>query len=403
MRPEARPPRRPTRARVLVGAVAAGLILALAACSAPGARAPAAPAVDAARLGALHARADAASGALLARFWDGTSADFAAASPSNGQAGGYWISALAVETLADAAERTGDPRYLDAVRAFVTAQDGRGWLRDWFDDEAWMAVALLRAHDVSGDQGFLDRAATLVDDIARSAPDASCCGVAPGGLWWDRPHTQKATAANAVPVIAAARLYERTGDGRWITFARDTYAYWRSNMVDASTGQVLDHVLPTGEQVWWRFTYDGGALAGAALALHHATGEAAFLDDARRFAGFLLAAETRPTPYGPVLFDGASCDGDCDAFKGIAHRYLADLASADPAVPGLDALLSSDGDAVWALARDPGADTFGVDWGAQAGPTSSLGAQASAAAALEVEAARAGPRPAAAQTAAAAR
>jgi predicted alpha-1,6-mannanase (GH76 family) len=280
------------------------------------------------------------------------------------------------------------------VRAFVSAQDGRGWTRDWFDDEAWMAVTLLRAHDLTRDRAFLDRAAALVKDIFESAPDGSCCGADAGGLWWDRPHTEKATASNAVPVIAAARLFERTGEPRWLEDARQAYGFWRDHMVDAS-GQVVDHVLPSGERVWWRFSYDGGALVGAALALHHATGEARYLADARRFAAFLLSAQTRSTPLGPVLFDGASCAGDCDAFKGIAHRYLSALVAAAPDVPGVPALLAADADAVWTLARDPSTGTFGVDWGGPAGAVTSLAAQASAAMVLNLEAARSGPRPAA--------
>jgi predicted alpha-1,6-mannanase (GH76 family) len=297
-----------------------------------------------------------------------------------------------VETLVDAAERTGEARYLELVRAFLDAQDRRGWTRDWFDDEAWMAVALLRAHDATHDGAYLDRAAALVDDIFRSAPDGSCCGTDAGGLWWDRQHTQKATASNAVPVIAAARLFERTGDARWLDHARDSYRFWLDHMVDGN-GQVVDHVLTSGERVWWRFSYDGGALLGAALALHHATGEASYLADARRLAAFLISAQTRPTAAGAVLFDGASCNGDCDAFKGITHRYLAALAAAAPDVPGLDALLADDAEAAWSIARDPATDTFGTDWGAPAGPWTSLAAQTSAAIVLELEAARSRARP----------
>jgi hypothetical protein len=102
----------------------------------------------------------------------------------------------------------------------------------------------------------------------------------------------------------------------------------------------------------------------------------------------VLAAQTRPTSSGPVLYDGASCSGDCDAFKGIAHRHLAALAAAD-GDPALAALLGADASAAWSVARDPGSGTFGVDWGASPGSPVSLGAQVSAATALEVEAARA--------------
>jgi predicted alpha-1,6-mannanase (GH76 family) len=372
----------------------AGAVLALiCSCSTgPAAAAPVAPGAA-----EVAARAGAAADALLARFWDEGASDFRHAFPSTGEPAGYWISADALDAVVAAAARTGSPRYLAVARAFVDAQDRRGWARDWFDDEAWMALALLRLHALSGDPADLARATALLEDVAASAPDGTCCGTDPGGLWWDRAHSQKATASNAVPALVAARLFERTGDPRWLDFATSTYATWRDRMVGAD-GWVADHVLPSGERVWWRFSYDQGAMIGAAVALHHATGEAGYLEDARRFAAALLASTTRPTPFGPVLFDGASCSGDCDAFKGIAHRHLAELLAADPSVPGVAAVLAADGQASWALARDPATGTFGVDWGSSAGASRSLAAQASAALALEAEAARAGagaPHPAA--------
>lgn len=377
-----------SHARVPALTSLAWLALLAGACAAPQAAVLPAPQADAAT---RARRADSAIGSLLDRFWDGGASDFASASPPTGEHGGYWIAANAVDALAAAAERTGEARWLDAARAFVAAQDRRGWTRDWFDDEAWMALALLRLHALDGDPADLARATALLEDIAASAPDATCCGARPGTLWWDRAHTQKATASNAIPALAAARLYRRTGERRWLDFARNVYGGWRDRMVDGS-GRVADHVLPSGEQVWWRFSYDQGAMIGAALALRDATGDDAYLADARRYAAPLLGVMTRPTPFGPVLFDGAGCSGDCDAFKGIAHRHLADLLAADPGVPGLAALLDADGEAAWAIAREAATGLFGVDWGAPPTSSTSLAAQVSAAMALGVEAARTGRR-----------
>jgi len=66
-------------------------------------------------------------------------------------------------------------------------------------------------------------------------------------------------------------------------------------------------------------------MIGAALALHQATGEAAYLDDAQAIAAFLVYHQVAPTPLGDVLADAGACTGDCRQFKGIAYRYLAAL------------------------------------------------------------------------------
>jgi predicted alpha-1,6-mannanase (GH76 family) len=381
--------------RLPAACLVAALTPSLAACTRAGAEpGSSAAALDPATAD-LHARAELATEALVGRFWLADAGDFAECSPPSGRSTGYWTYAQALDAVLDAAERTGtrSPRWLALVRTIVEAQERRGWPRDFFDDEAWMALALVRAHDLTGEPGYLARATALVEDIAANASDTTCCGTAPGGLWWDRAHTQKATASNAAPAIAAARLFERTGEGRWLDFARRTYAFWREHMVDGATFQVADHLRPSGEKVWWAFTYDGGTMVGAALALHRATGEPGYLADARRLAAFVLSRETRPTPFGPVLFDGASCSGDCDQFKGIAHRYLAALAEIDPEVPGLVPLLRANAEALWSIARDPVAGTFGVDWGAPPGPRTSLSAQSSAATVLNLEASREPPAP----------
>jgi predicted alpha-1,6-mannanase (GH76 family) len=347
---------------------------------------PSAPGTDASSV--ARQRADAALETLLARYWrpDGYFAqtDAEGSGPTE-----YWTSAQALDAVLDGAERNGPQAYAGIVASLYDRQERAGWTRDWFDDEAWMGLALLRAYELVGERRYLDRAVSLAEDIAASAPDAGCCGSSPGGLWWDRAHTQKATAANAGAAILAARLAERTGEARWLELAKATYGWWLANMVDGATGQVADHVTASGEKVSWRFTYNEGTMIGAAVALHRATGEARYLADARRIAAFAISSETRPTPVGPVLFDGAACSGDCEQFKGIGHRFLAELLAEDPGVPGLGALLDADAEAVWTLARAPETGTFAVDWGGPAASSASVSAMTSAAAALARQAARA--------------
>jgi predicted alpha-1,6-mannanase (GH76 family) len=377
-----RAPRSPAASRAgrASGWRALALALAALACSGPaaapraaGRRAAAIPSAPSeARL-----RADAAIDALIARFWDGARATFTRT--PGGPAADYWVSAQALDSVLDAVERGRQAGAVVVARAFVAAQDARGWRRDFFDDESWMALALLRAADLTSDPLALRRAEALLDDVEAQAPDATCCGDRPGGLWWDRAHTQKATAANAGAVIAAARMFARTGEARHLAFARSVFAYWMDEMVD-STGRVADHVSPSGEKVWWSFTYNEGTTIGAAVALYRATGDPDYLASARKIGAFMRAHQTVATPAGLVLSDGPACTGDCDQFKGIAHRYLGELAEEDPA-GGWDQLLRAGADAIWDLDRDAGSDTFGVDWAGPPRPAN-LATQSSAAMAL---------------------
>jgi predicted alpha-1,6-mannanase (GH76 family) len=336
-----------------------------------------------------HARADRALAQFLLQFWRADAQYLRAAVPGDNLSA-YWVYAQALDSVLDGAERTGGHRFRGLVDALIAGQAAHGWSSDYYDDENWLALALIRAYDLTGNPAYLARAQALLADI-ESAWDAGS-----GGIWWDHAHSQKATASNGGPVITAARIAERTGSADALAFARKVYDHWVATMVDPTTHQVADHVTPQGEIVRWRFTYNEGVMIGAALELQRATGEAHFLDDARGYAAFMRASETKATALGPVLSDGdnSGCGGDCQQFKGIGYRYLDALQRADPD-PALAALLTASADAAWTLARDPATGHFGTDWtAAPATPAAATISQMSSAVmALELDAARCGPAP----------
>jgi predicted alpha-1,6-mannanase (GH76 family) len=314
-----------------------------------------------------HNRADQALQSFLLKFWNGGQQYLWNRYPNtNNQLTGYWTYAHGWEALMDGVERTGRQQYYGWIETFYLGQEERGWFAGFYDDECWMTMALLRAYDLTGNVKYLNRAKTLYADI-QAGWDTSCCGSVKGGVWWDKAHTQKATAANAGAAVAGARLYRRTGDAAYLSFAQQVYSYWYSNMVNGATFQVCDHMNPDGTQVWWKFTYNEGLMIGAAVELNEATGNAAYLANAQNIGGFMIANEVASTANGNVLYDGANndCGGDCHEFKGPAYRYLMRLYARTFQVSYYNVLKSS-ADAIWNLARETNATIFSVHWG---GPT----------------------------------
>jgi predicted alpha-1,6-mannanase (GH76 family) len=344
-----------------------------------------------------NARADDAVAAMLLGFWSPGQRYLRATAGGATATTGYWTFAQAWDAVLDAVERHGpaSARFAGTLTTFYDAQGAAGWSSAFYDDENWMTLALLRAYDLTGDAAYLTQAKALYADIM-AAWDTSCCGAAPGGIWWDRSHTQKATASNAGPVIAGARLYTRTHDASTLAFAKQAYAYWTANMVDPASHQVIDHITPAGQKVGWKFTYNEGLVIGAAVALANATGDPSTLALAHDVASFMLASETVPTALGPVLSDGsdAQCTGDCAQFKGIGARYLAELYSVGPSHAEYRALLEQSAGGAWTLARDPSTRLYGSDWAAPFAPPAELNATSSAAMALSAAAALEGPPPA---------
>jgi len=326
---------------------------------------------------AATTRADTATAALVARFWDSGHEYLRADAPSKGELAGYWIFAEAFDAVLDGAQR-GDASAHKWIDALYQAQDRRGWQRDFFDDESWMALALIRAYDVTHDHKYLARAESLFADIDQNGRTSS-------GVWWNRAHTEKATASNFGPAIAAARLNERTGKSSYEQAARAIYDTWFASMVDTKTFQVADHRNANGTVDWSKFTYDTGLAIGASIELWKITGDAKYRSRADGFAGFLIGHQVAPSSYGDVLDDG-HCTGDCHAFKGIAFRYLAKLWTLDKTKTQYLDVLKASVRAIWYDARDTKTNLFGVDWAGPPPSGTTLGADVSAVTALNLAA-----------------
>lgn len=77
----------------------------------------------------------------------------------------------------DAWNQRGSPLHVDCL--WCHNDDTSGWSRDYYDDENWMAMALVRAYEATKDTRFLNRATSLWKDIA-DAWDTTCCGSVKG-------------------------------------------------------------------------------------------------------------------------------------------------------------------------------------------------------------------------------
>jgi predicted alpha-1,6-mannanase (GH76 family) len=339
-----------------------------------------------------HARADRSLDDLINAFWNAGTKYFDATEPSNGRSTGYWTFAQAWDAVLDGAERTGLPRYHDQIATLYAAQNAHGWSSNYYDDETWMCLALMRAYDLTGEKSYLDRALALYLDITAAWDGTSAH---PGGIWWNRAHTQKATASNAGPVIAGVRLAARTGDAQHLTFARQVYDFWFMTMVNPVNHQLADHINPDGTIGRGRLTYNEGLMAGAAFTLYSATKEQKFLDDANGIAGALVKLDTKSTPAGPVLADGTntSCIGDCPQWKGIGYRYLALIFRSDFSHTEYRPVLESSVTAAWTLARNSTTGLFANDWAGPTMSTAQIEAQSSTAMALNLWAEICGPYP----------
>ena len=320
------------------------------------------PLADVCDLPAAHTRAASALAAAITNFWVGANQYVRATSTASALTS-YGSYAQAFDAVLDGVERTGGKHYGGLIRTYYEGGAARGWLTDHDDDQAWMTLALVRAFDFTSDQRYLDTAETIFDDIMTHW-DTTCCGSHRGsGIWWDTAQTEKTTAANAASALAGVRLATRTGNAQYLDFAKRVYNFWLSDMVDPQTFAVYDHLTPDGQRTAGAFTYNYGAMIGAALELNSATGEAHYLDEAQGFGHDLRHdGHARDRAWAPSFSDGATCNGACATWKGIGYRYLAQLFRRDPTHQEYRDVLISGANALWALARNTTTTYFSSSW-----------------------------------------
>lgn len=249
----------------------------------------------------------------------------------------YWWQAHVLDCLVDAYIREPSPARRDRVEKMINgirARNARGWRNDYYDDMAWLALALDRArrHVLDG----APRASAAVGELSEALYEA-WTEDGGGGIWWRVREKYQEDFKNVPTNGPAAILFARLREPR----AYETARWIETHLVDQATGVVWDglHVSAEGggirEIETARYTYVQGVFLGACveLARWDRDGAEAELWAERATRTIDAVAEhltTRPRPgaspgrRGRILRGQGGGDGGL--FAGILARYLAQAA-----------------------------------------------------------------------------
>lgn len=271
------------------------------------------------------ARAAAAERAVLdrsvRRLWGlpGTALGVIAWPPSVGDrlfAGwNYWWQAHLIDCLVDAHLR--DPqlwriRLIGTVSRSVRLRNVLGWTNRYYDDMAWLGLALHRAAAV----GAGPRTAVL-ERLTREMVDAWSDDEG-GGIPWRRRDEFKNTPANGPAAILLAR--------RGHVDQAAAIADWLDDRLrDPDSGLIWDGLRP-GQVEKVVYSYCQGVVLGAEVELAQRAGR-----DRDRIDRLVAAVDRGLTRDGVLTgHDG----GDSGLFTGILARYLALVVTSDPGAGG---------------------------------------------------------------------
>lgn len=274
----------------------------------------------------------------------------------------YWWQAHLIDCLVDAQLRApADDRalVLDQLVRGVRLRNLRRWTNDYYDDVAWLGLALHRAAAVAG----TDSGDALAEITARLREGWTDHGG--GGIWWRREDTFKNVPANGPAAILLARAgVDRADRSR----ARAMTRWMERSLRDPATGLMWDglHVTEDGgvcEVVRIIYTYCQGVHLGACVEMALADPAGGWVEPAART---VRAVDTHLAPGGVLRGHEG---GDGGLFTGILARYLADAALRLPEAEGETAarLVHDAAEALWDnRAAVPGGALFGPEFAVSA-------------------------------------
>ncbi len=270
----------------------------------------------------------------------------------------YWWQAHLIDCAVDAANRVPTPVRRKRIAAIARSHRIRnitGWTNRYYDDMAWLAIALERAERTAGVTEARSGLIALEKPLYEGWNPA-----VGGGLPWRIGADYYNTPANGPAAIALQRLGRH---GR----AQEMADWLDATLRDPETGLMLDGIhLPSGEIERPVFTYCQGVVLGLETELAVHTGAPRHGERVHRL---LAAVEEHLTTRGVINGGGG---GDGGLFNGILARYLAVVALM---LPGDDeaqqadrrcaaAIVRASAEAAWANRLEvEGEPLFGHDWG----------------------------------------
>lgn len=229
----------------------------------------------------------------------------------------YWWQAHLLDCLLDAQARDPQPHRHAEIGRQVRAhrlRNNASWTNSYYDDMAWLALALERAARIAG----VERPRALAR-LAGRFVNAWAPGDG-GGIPWRKQDRFFNAPANGPAGIFLARY------GNHLQRAEQMGDWIEATLIDPETHLVFDGIK-AGSLVRAQYTYCQGVVLGLETELAVRTGGEAGRRHAARVHRLVAAVHRRMAPAG-VLAGGGGGDGGL--FAGITARYLALVATALP-------------------------------------------------------------------------
>lgn len=232
----------------------------------------------------------------------------------------YWWQAHLIDNLVDAQVRDPRPERQTEIRRQIRAHRLRntGWINDYYDDMAWLALALERAQRLAGVDTAKAQKKLAEQFVNAWVPEDG------GGIPWRKQDQFFNAPANGPAGIFLARY-----EGR-LRRAQQMADWIEETLIDPDTHLVFDGIK-AGSLVRAQYTYCQGVVLGLETELAVRTDDP---EHAARVHRLVAAVNEHMAPGGVIRGAGG---GDGGLFNGILARYLALVVTMLPQTDSQDA------------------------------------------------------------------
>lgn len=235
------------------------------------------------------------------------------------------------------------------------------FINEFYDDEGWWCLAMIRAFDATGNKEYLDAAVTIFEDMQTGQG-----GPCDGGIFWNKDRAYVNAISNELYLSAAASLANRIPENNhYLQIAKSQWQWFKNSGLINKQSLINDGLNAdcknNGLQTW---SYNQGVILGGLAELFKATGNKDLLKEASKIA---KAAMKKFSNVDGILIETDECElrpGHCgrdgQQFKGIFVRnlrYLHDVAPDDE----FKNFIIKNADVIWTNNRND-QNLLGVSW-----------------------------------------
>ena len=214
-----------------------------------------------------------------------------------------------------------------AVATYTYGRDyNSSFMDDFYDDNAWWALAWVKAYDLTGNSKYLNMAVTIFDDMASRGWDNELGG----GIYWQRDKTDghgnapyKNAIANELFFALAAALFIRLNNQSYLNWATSAWL-WISNPATGTfnaNGLIQDSPNISAGHNSNILSYNQGVILAALCDLSEITGDKTLLGQAIQIADAFIHMNTASSSQSGVDPNGILTEESDIGAPGNAGYY----------------------------------------------------------------------------------